>query len=1090
MPWLVVLAGLIVGLGVGFVACDLTDETRGRPTQTPMVGSPIAVPPSEVTPESTPREQPIRLHPPTRPSIARTPIAEVNPESTSREQTTRPQKRTGPRIIRTPIAENFRFPAWDGRGRDVTGIGGFEGLVVELRDEGGLGKPSVGPSDKVKVTLQTRVELPFDKGPALVVPTPPSKISASLQERINDAKPDERENIVVHLRDPIDLKPMPRFGAEERGTKEFEAVQIQRESYIKRLQAARNKQAAEFVNRLRRLIKLEPIYVPWLSSTPVVSMRITDVEGLAKSDDVISVSLDEGELEPSYVVGIVAMANDDVMDVRQAMGTDPYDNLGNNWGYIGVIDSGKRITHDMLDDDVANDYKLVTRLAQDNDTQRWILTDLGDDTYTIQQKSTSRYMDAHGDNALNDLLDFSVVTRPYQDNDTQRWILTKSTGHSYTIQQKSNNLYLDAYERKDGHRLVTRLKQENDTQKWVLTPSLGTSIDSVYHIQQKSTGRYMDAYQNDNLGAFAGDCNQGGKTCWGDGGPPIGKAGDSFPNYDISDSRNHGTPILGAIRGSDDLGVDLRGITRITTDHWKVTNNLNPDVYVYSDVQRAIQKAISVGNDVISNSYGDWGTKGGLDLLSQHFDDAYDNGLIVIVSTGNDACQTRKPDFRLVTRAAQENDTQRWILTPALGTSDDNSYTIQQKSNNRFVDAYEGAAKDFTVVTRWPEQNDDTQRWILTDLGNDIYTIQQKSSNRFLDAHQKDAEDWSVVTRLDQENETQKWILTELGWTPALIDSNTYTIQQKSNYRFLDAHRIEGTYEDSKNDKVGTCGDRVLRTGAILTDENNDPLYEPAFGSVLDGASAHKVIAVGAHDIDPPCTEDGFISNVCGYSGRGPTTDGRYKPDILGYSHYKTSIASGDDKTDEFGGTSAAAPTVAAMAMLYNNFLEHVSDFATWLTPGHIYAALIASGEHTTKWEGSYDYIGVEPGIAKLNIEGVGRPKMVAGPGLFGTVTLNDVGDLATIEVDVPVGVCGIQAGIWWPEDVDQAHNDVDLIIRSPQKQVIADALSGNSVWERASVDGENSGLAEGKYEVQILGFDVSSQQPVYYFINVPRFQC
>ena len=61
----------------------------------------------------------------------------------------------------------------------------------------------------------------------------------------------------------------------------------------------------------------------------------------------------------------------------------------------------------------------------------------------------------------------------------------------------------------------------------------------------------------------------------------------------------------------------------------------------------------------------------------------------------------------MVTRKKQNNDTQRWILTP----KGKNTYSIQQKSNGRFVDAHEGR-QDNAMVTR-EKQNNDTQRWII-----------------------------------------------------------------------------------------------------------------------------------------------------------------------------------------------------------------------------------------------------------------------------------------------------------------------------------------------------------------------------------------
>ena len=122
-----------------------------------------------------------------------------------------------------------------------------------------------------------------------------------------------------------------------------------------------------------------------------------------------------------------------------------------------------------------------------------------------------------------------------------------------------------------------------------------------------------------------------------------------------------------------------------------------------------------------------------------------------------DAHEIAEEDFALVTRTAQNNNTQRWILTP-LG---DNTYTIQQKSNGRFVDAHEIAEKDFTLVTR-TAQNNNTQRWILTPLGNNTYTIQQKSNGRFVDAHEIAEKDFALVTRPAQNNDTQRWLIKSL----------------------------------------------------------------------------------------------------------------------------------------------------------------------------------------------------------------------------------------------------------------------------------------------------------------------------------------
>ena len=199
----------------------------------------------------------------------------------------------------------------------------------------------VGPVN-TEVSLQTGVELPFDKGPEFTAPKPASKFSALLQERIKSAGPEERGQIMVHLKDSLKLRPMPRFGSDPRGSSQFQSVQAQRQTYIDELQTARNKQTEEFIGKSGRRIILDVVFLPWISSIPVVNMRFADVEGLARFDDVVSLSLNFDELELSQ--GVDLDSDNDILDVRQAMLTDPYDNLGNNWGYIGVIDSGTRIT--------------------------------------------------------------------------------------------------------------------------------------------------------------------------------------------------------------------------------------------------------------------------------------------------------------------------------------------------------------------------------------------------------------------------------------------------------------------------------------------------------------------------------------------------------------------------------------------------------------------------------------------------------------------------------------------------------------------------------------------------------------------------
>lgn len=142
-----------------------------------------------------------------------------------------------------------------------------------------------------------------------------------------------------------------------------------------------------------------------------------------------------------------------------------------------------------------------------------------------------------------------------------------------------------------------------------------------------------------------------------------------------------------------------------------------------------------------------------------------------------DAHDSAANDFRLVTRTAQNDASQRWIVIPV----GDGSSTLRQLNNLRFMDAHEIEGEDFRLVTR-PAQNNNTQRWLINNVGTNLFTMQQKSNNRFVDAHETSDKDFSVVTRTAQNNDSQRWIFGQVG--------AVFTIRQKSNGRFVDAHEV------------------------------------------------------------------------------------------------------------------------------------------------------------------------------------------------------------------------------------------------------------------------------------------------------------
>lgn len=258
----------------------------------------------------------------------------------------------------------------------------------------------------------------------------------------------------------------------------------------------------------------------------------------------------------------------------------------------------------------SDDFRVVTRNAQNNPTQLWVLNRKANGTYSIQQRSNMQYLDAHEGSHDN-----SIVTRPAQGNSTQEWRFKKLPNGNFTIRQRSNGRFMDAHEGVKDNDVVTRNAQSNKTQQWKIVrrtqptpqgPPAPVLKTGTYTLQQVSNGRYLDAH----------------------------------------------------LVASDDFRVVTRNAQNNASQLWALTRKSNG---IYTVQQ-------------LSN----------MQYLDAH-EGSHDNSI--------------------VTRPAQNNSTQEWRITKLPN----GNFTIRQRSNGRFMDAHEGV-KDNDVVTR-NAQNNKTQQW-------------------------------------------------------------------------------------------------------------------------------------------------------------------------------------------------------------------------------------------------------------------------------------------------------------------------------------------------------------------------------------------
>lgn len=248
---------------------------------------------------------------------------------------------------------------------------------------------------------------------------------------------------------------------------------------------------------------------------------------------------------------------------------------------------------------------------------------------------------------------------------------------------------------------------------------------------------------------------------------------------------------------------------------------------------------------------------------------------------------------------------------------------------------------------------------------------------------------------------------------------------------------------------VSRAADRAFDAGASVIAANGNA-GDLGVGSVRAPANAHKVIGVGAVDVQSLA--------LMSYQGRGPTADGRIKPDIQAPTNTETASAASNTALQVFGGTSGSTPFAGGTAALFRNWLINQGDTGA---PGPVYAQMILSGQNP----------------AADNDYGAG---LIVMPN-FGTRSRGTVSITAGQTIDIPLTISGtvsrLDGALWWPEGDTQPHNDIDLHLIAPNGTQYSSILE-LSVFERARGNGSFSGT----WTLRIHGYEVlAGPQTVYW---------
>jgi hypothetical protein len=152
---------------------------------------------------------------------------------------------------------------------------------------------------------------------------------------------DEREQLLVGFYEDLRLPRFPDLQPDEtrRSAANREAAR-NAQRLVKEITATRTERQAELSRELRRLkCRIRESF--WIVNAVLVDAPLSAVKRIAERDDVLYVEPRfGGEVPPQN-----ANPNDDVDDGRARIVSDPYFNLGQTGGFIGLLDTGVRFTH-------------------------------------------------------------------------------------------------------------------------------------------------------------------------------------------------------------------------------------------------------------------------------------------------------------------------------------------------------------------------------------------------------------------------------------------------------------------------------------------------------------------------------------------------------------------------------------------------------------------------------------------------------------------------------------------------------------------------------------------------------------------------
>ncbi len=285
----------------------------------------------------------------------------------------------------------------------------------------------------------------------------------------------------------------------------------------------------------------------------------------------------------------------------------------------------------------------------------------------------------------------------------------------------------------------------------------------------------------------------------------------------------------------------------------------------------------------------------------------------------------------------------------------------------------------------------------------------------------------------------------------------------------------------------------------------------PNAGTVSPPATAKNVVSVGNHKNRGGGSPDVMM----GGSSRGPTEDGRIKPDLVAPGGYVRSCRA-QEATDtgsatwsntyylEYTGTSMATPNAAGAAVMIREYLEEVAQRPS--PQGALVKALLVLGAQDM---GSRDIPNNDEGWGRVNLRNTLAPPNGQGIWVDDRSVMSGTGNSKSYSFNVSQGSGLFKVVLTWSDErgsrfsTTQLVNDLDLEVTSPDGTLYLgnDFANGKSTtggtrdvlnnlevvlidtaamgtWTVKVKDAQHNGAKTQPYAIAVLGHGVNDLRP------------